>query len=84
MKAKKEVETMTITATNTMIGGRCNNTDNEPDSDSAREYVIVADAMAGVGPFAVPLTSSSSFNSSSNLKAKIIVDHCPCQQFESH
>ncbi len=65
-----KAETKTMTASNTTIGGKCNSTGNEPDSE--REYIIVADAMAGVGPFAVPLTSSSSINSSPYRKAKII------------
>ena len=59
MKARKEHEKMAIT--NNTSGG-----------EHAAEYTIVADAMAGVGPFAIPLTSSFSINASPYRKAKII------------
>lgn len=45
---------------------------NNNDYDHGKEYIVVADAMAGVGPFAIPLTSSSSINLSQYRKAKII------------
>jgi len=62
IKAMRESEN--IKNTNSMKGSGCEHHDDQ--------YTIVADAMAGVGPFAIPLTSTSSINISPYRKAKII------------